>query len=293
MNNTITEPAAIEIRGLRKDYGRFRLGPIDLDLPAGYVTGLVGANGAGKTTLLKSVLGLVRPDAGSVQQARDGRALPGIDLAGTGVVFDQLTVIPEWTARGAAAAIAPFCPRWDATLFADLLERFRVASDARIGTLSRGEGTKLSLALALARRPGLLILDEPTSGLDPSARRDVIDVFAEFMAADEGHTILFSTHITSDLDRIADHLRVLAGGQLVEAGPLAEVLERYAMVRGPSAALSAPARAAVHGLREVNGAFDALVNVRHTALFGPEVLIEPAGIDDLVVHLGWAEGSLR
>ncbi|PKQ23367.1 MAG: hypothetical protein CVT65_08595 [Actinobacteria bacterium HGW-Actinobacteria-5] len=97
-------------------------------------------------------------------------------------------------------------------MFADLLERFRVASDARIGTLSRGEGTKLSLALALARRPGLLILDEPTSGLDPSARRDVIDVFAEFMAADEGHTILFSTHITSDLDRIADHLRVLAGG---------------------------------------------------------------------------------
>lgn len=286
MNSTVTDPAVLEVRGLCKNYGRFQLGPLDLDLPAGFVTGLVGENGAGKTTLLKAVLGLVQPDAGSVRQFGGDRGRTGLDLGGVGVVFDQLMVIPEWTASQAGAAVAPFCPRWDAGLFDDLLKRFRVASDARVGTLSRGEGSKLSLALALARRPGLLILDEPTSGLDPSARRDVIDVFAEFMAAGEQHTILFSTHITSDLERIADHLRILADGRLVESGPLPDVLERHAMARGPSSALPAAARAAIRGLRDVNGVFDGLIASRDTALFGAEVLIEPATIDDIVIRLG-------
>ncbi|MBN9105704.1 MAG: ABC transporter ATP-binding protein [Propionibacteriaceae bacterium] len=283
--NTVTEPAVVEVRELRKDYGRFQLGPLDLDLPAGYVTGLVGENGAGKTTLLKAMLGLVRPDAGSVRQVGDGQARPGLDLGGVGVVFDHLVVIPEWTVSQAGAAVAPFCPSWDAGLFAELLTRFGVVSGARVGTLSRGEGSKLSLALALARRPRLLILDEPTSGLDPGARYDVIDVFAEFMAADDQHAILFSTHIASDLDRIADHLRVLVDGRLVESGPLPEVLERHAMVRGPSSALPASARAAVRGLRDVGGTFDGLIATQDTAQFGPEVLIEPASIDDIVVRL--------
>jgi ABC-2 type transport system ATP-binding protein len=290
MNTTTTDLPAIRVRGLLRDFGRFRLGPIDLDVPVGYVTGLVGANGAGKTTLLKAVLGLVRIDAGAVHaDATDGPST----LAGTDVsmVFDQPTLVPEWTARTAARALRPFSARWDDRLFTDLIDRFRIAPTARVGTLSRGETTKLGLAFALARRPRLLILDEPTSGLDPGARRAVLDLFREFMAADEQHTILFSTHITSDLDRIADQLCVIDAGRMVEAGTLEDVLERYAMVRGPATALTATMRGAIHGLRAGEEAFDGLIATTDTALFGPDVLIEAAGIDDIVVHLSRPAGT--
>lgn len=283
MSTPKTEQAAIQIRGLVKSFGRFQLGPIDLDVPAGYVTGLVGVNGAGKTSLLKAMLGLLRTDSGTVHSFTGSRT--GLAAEDAGVVFDHPTVIPEWTARRSGAALAPFFPRWDAALFAELLERFRVTPSARVGTLSHGETTKLSLALALARQPRLLILDEPTSGLDPAARRTVLDLFGEFMAADDRRTILFSTHITSDLERIADHLCILSEGRVIDAGPLEEVVERYAMVRGPSPALPATARSNVHGLREVSDTFDGLIAADNTALFGPDVLVEPACIDDIVAHL--------
>nr|WP_300148849.1 ABC transporter ATP-binding protein [Propionicimonas sp.] len=290
MNAITTDQPAIRVRGLQRDFGRFRLGPIDLDLPVGYVTGLVGANGAGKTTLLKAMLGLIRIDACTVHpDTGDGPStLAGEDV---GVVFDQPTLIPEWTATQAAQALRPFSTRWDDQLFTGLIDRFRIARTGRVGTLSRGETTKLSLALALARRPRLLILDEPTSGLDPAARRVVLDLFREFMAADDGHTILFSTHITGDLDNIADHLRVIDAGRIVEAGTLDDVLERYAVVRGATTDLTAVARHAVRGLRENAGAFHGLIATADTALFGPDALIEPAGIDDIVVHLGQPDAT--
>jgi ABC-2 type transport system ATP-binding protein len=289
MNPIATDQPAIRVRGLERDFGRFRLGPIDLDLPVGYVTGLVGVNGAGKTTLLKAVLGLIRVDAGTVHSDAGGH--PALAAEDVGVVFDQPTLIPEWTPTQAARALRPFAVRWDAQLFTGLIDRFRIAPSGRVGTLSRGETTKLSLALALARRPRLLILDEPTSGLDPAARRVVLDLFREFMAADDGHTILFSTHITSDLNGIADHLRVIDAGRIVEAGSLDDVLERYAVVRGATTNLGAAARPAVRGLREYAGAFHGLIATSDTALFGPDVLIEAATIDDIVVHLGQADGT--
>ncbi len=113
----------------------------------------------------------------------------------------------------------------------------------------------------------------------------MLDLFREYMAADEQHTILFSTHITNDLERIADHLQIMSSGRIVDAGPLDDVVERYAMARGPSAGLTGTARPCVHGLREANGTFDGLIATVDTALFGSEILIEPASIDDIVVHL--------
>ncbi len=278
--------AAIRTTGLVRDFGRFQLGPLDLSVPVGYVTGLVGANGAGKTTLLKLLLGLQTPHSGSM--ALLGARVDELDTVAredTGVVFDAPFVLPDWTVRKAGRAIAPFYSRWDTDLFGALIERFHLPAKATVKSLSRGEGTKLMLALALAHQPRLLLLDEPTSGLDPATRRDLLDLFAEFMAADETHTILFSTHITSDLERIADHVRVLSNGRLVEAGTVDEVLERYAVVRGPRRVLSAESRALIRGIHERADVFDGLIAATDTSAFGPDVVIDPATLDDIVVHL--------
>ncbi|MBA3021987.1 ABC transporter ATP-binding protein [Propionicimonas sp.] len=282
----VTGTPAITVTNLVRDFGRFRLGPLDLSIPVGYITGLVGANGAGKTTLLKLLLGLQTPDAGELSllghPVGDDNVAVREDI---GVVLDAPFVLPDWTIGNAGRALAPFYSRWDTALFGRLLNRFHLEPSAQVKSLSRGESTKLMLALAMAHQPRLLLLDEPTSGLDPATRRDLLDLFAEFMAADPSHTILFSTHLTSDLERIADHLRVLSHGRLVEAGTLDEVVERYAIARGPRRALTPQNRALIYGLHERADIFDGLIAAADTAGFGVEVVIDPATLDDIVVHL--------
>lgn len=284
---------AISTTGLVRDFGRFRLGPIDLSIPVGYVTGLVGANGAGKTTLLKLLLGLQTPDSGTMSLLGEPVSEATVAVReDIGVIFDAPFVMPDWTVAKTGRATAPFYSRWDADLFGTLTERFHLTPKATVKSLSRGEGTKLMLALAMAHHPRLLLLDEPTSGLDPATRRDLLDLFAEFMAADEGHTILFSTHITSDLERIADHIRVLSLGRLVEAGTVDEVLERYAVVRGPRRVLTDQNRSLIRGLHERADIFDGLIDTTATHGFGADVVIDPATLDDIVVHLSTTEQEI-
>lgn len=281
---------AVSVSGLVRDFGRFQLGPLELTVPTGYVTGLVGANGAGKTTLLKLLLGMQTPDAGAMSLL--GSPVTGANVAvreDIGVVFDAPFVLPDWTVTKAGRAIAPFYSRWSPDLFDSFVQRFHLDPHATVKSLSRGEGTKLMLALAMAHQPRLLLLDEPTSGLDPATRRDLLDLFAEFMAADDSHTVLFSTHITSDLERLADHVRVLSHGRLVETGTVDEVLERYAVVRGPRRVLTQQTRSLIHGLHERADIFDGLIDTAHTSGFGPAVVIDPATLDDVVVHLSTTE----
>jgi ABC-2 type transport system ATP-binding protein len=173
--------------------------------------------------------------------------------------------------------------QWDETYFQQLLERFDVPAGNRVNELSRGQSVKLSLAMALAHRPELLVLDEPSSGLDPVARRDLADILREFML-DPNHTVLFSTHITPDLDDLADHIIVLTAGRVAYTGLLDELHERFAVVRG-RAPFPENARPATIGLRlESSGAYEALIRTDDTALFGSDAMIEAASTDDVVVH---------
>ena len=161
----------------------------------------------------------------------------------------------------------------------------KLETRVKVKDLSRGQGVKLQLALALAHRPELLILDEPTSGLDPVARLEVLDILSDFLIA-EGRTVLFSTHITSDLERIADHLRVIGAGRIRFAGTLPDLVEQWAMARGPVSALTPEAEAALVGTRRNGaGAFSGLIRTADTAVFGPDVLIEPPSIDEAVVAM--------
>ena len=274
--------SAIRLDAVVRRQGTFTLGPLDMTVPAGMVTGFVGPNGAGKTTAIKAMLGMVGIDAGSIS-VLDGA--PGARRDRIGVVLDTVALPREWTAVSAARNLERFYPDWDRDLLDDLLARLDVPARVKVKDLSRGQGVKLQLALALAHRPELLILDEPTSGLDPVARLEVLDILSDFLIA-EGRTVLFSTHITSDLERIADHLHIIGAGRTRFAGTLPDLVEQWAMARGPVSALTPEAEAALVGTRRNGaGAFSGLIRTADTAVFGPDVLIEPPSIDEAVVAM--------
>ena len=219
--------AALEIRGLRKSFTSFTLGPLDLTVPAGAIYGFVGPNGAGKTTTIDLIFGMGAKDAGSIR-------VLGLDHIKDEVAMKRLVgyVSPDlnfnqWTRVGRAIRfVRAFYPTWDAAYCDRLLGTLQLAPRARISTLSFGARTKLSLLLALAWRPALLVLDEPTVGLDAISKQQV---FSELLAAvrDSDRTVFISSHGLTDLERFADHVGMIKDGRLVFEGPMADILDRY------------------------------------------------------------------
>jgi ABC-2 type transport system ATP-binding protein len=274
---------AVKVSGLARTQGAFHLGDLDFEVPTGLVMGFVGPNGAGKTTTIKALLGMVRPDDGTIELFEGDAPGTASTKERIGVVLDKPFVSPDWNVGNLTRRIGRFYNGWDDAAFRGLLDRFSLAADARVGTLSRGQGVKLSLALALAHHPELLILDEPTSGLDPVSRADLIDILREFMI-DETHSILFSTHITSDLDSLADLILVIDSGRISYSGTLDGLQEEFAMVHGTEE-LTPEATRSILGLRRTGGRFDGLIRTDATPLFGPTTVIDPATTDDVVVHL--------
>ena len=204
---------ALEVHSLNKSFDRFALKDVSFTLPRGAVMGFIGENGAGKTTTIKAVLGLIRKDSGDIRVL--GGSIEDASIrAKIGVVFDDLHLHKTLRIRQAAKIFPHLYEDWDADLFAEYLNRFNLDAEKKIKDLSRGMRMKLSIALALSHHPELLILDEPTSGLDPVVRDEVLEIFQDFMQ-DENHAILFSSHITSDIDKIADYLTFIHDGEIL------------------------------------------------------------------------------
>lgn len=223
MTGTTCAPL-LEACGLTKTYGEFELSGVNLAVEPGSVVGLVGTNGAGKTTLIKSLLGLVRPDGGQAElfgrsMWEDGSPRTAAQEAAqvkerVGVVFDGVSFPGELRVRDVARVMPAAYRAWDATLFDSYLERFGLDGRKRVKELSRGMGMKLMLACALSHAADLLILDEATAGLDPMAREEILGILRDFMVGGEGRGILLATHITSDLEHIADYVVCLDAGKL-------------------------------------------------------------------------------
>lgn len=212
----------ITATGLVKRYGGTAvLDGVSLSVPAGCVTGFIGANGAGKTTTIRMIMGLSKPDAGDVVLLGEPFG-PAVDDATArrvkqriGVVFDTCPFVGDLPVKTAGALMrAAFPESWRQGAFEDLLRRFDLDPRKRIKDLSRGMGMKLQLACALAHEPDLLVLDEATAGLDPLARDEVLDLLRSFMAADERRGILISSHITTDLEKIADRVVCIDAGRI-------------------------------------------------------------------------------
>lgn len=223
---------AIEIKNLVKKYDSgFTLGTINLDVPSGIIVGLIGENGAGKTTLIKSILNILKIDDGCIKMF--GKDLLNFDVEikeDVGIVLDDMFLPEVLIVNDLDSIFKGIYKNWDTSLFFEYLSKFKLDKNSKIKTLSKGMRKKLEIACALAHKPKLLILDEPTSGLDPVVRNEVLDIFLDFINDDE-HTILLSTHITSDLEHIADNIIFLNDGKILLNDTRDNIMDNYAILK--------------------------------------------------------------
>lgn len=223
---------AIEIKGLEKRYDGFQLGSFDLTLPSGCIMGLVGENGAGKSTTIKLIMNAIGRDAGEISVLGvDNRSAGFRDVKeDIGVVLDEAYFPEVMSARNVGKVMALTYKNWDAAAFEGYLKKFSLAPDKIFKDYSRGMRMKLAIAAALSHGAKLLILDEATSGLDPMARDELLDIFNDF-TRDENCSILLSSHIVSDLEKICDYIAFLHKGRLVLCEEKDRLLEEYALIR--------------------------------------------------------------
>lgn len=220
----------LEVRGLRKKVGNFQLDNINLSLEKGTIMGLIGRNGAGKTTLVKSVLSNMPMSQGEI--LFDGKPMAGNEESvkeNIGIVFDSTIYPTNMKPKYIIKMFSPFYRKYDQNRFDQLMERFQLDPNKRLVNYSKGMQMKFSVVMAICHNPDLIILDEPTAGLDPVARADVLDLLLEEMQ-DENKSVVISTHITSDLEKIADYITLIDDGRIIFSKNKDELLDHYVLV---------------------------------------------------------------
>ena len=278
---------AIEIRGLSKRYKGFSLDNLNLDLPYGCVLGLVGENGAGKSTTIRLIMDALERDGGTVSVlGADNKSREFLDLKeDVGVVLDE-TFVPEiLTAKQLGKIMAGTFRRWDQGVYEGWMKRLDLPWDKKFKEYSRGMAMKLGIAAALSHHPRLLLLDEATGGLDPMIREELLEVFADF-AAEDGHAVLLSSHIVSDLERICDYIAFLHKGKLVMCEEKDVLLDRYGILKCSREQLKNIPEEAVHGKRVGTYGVEALVERE----FMPrDVVIDRPTLEDIILYMVKAE----
>ena len=225
MNNVI------EIKKLEKEYPNFKLDIQDLKVPSGIIVGLIGENGVGKTTLIKSILNIIKKDKGSISVfGKDYLEYEEEIKEDIGVVLDNSFFPDILNCKDINSIMKDIYKNWDEKLFYKYLKDFNIVDNQILKTMSKGMKKKVEIATSLSHNPKLLILDEPTSGLDPIIRNEVLDIFLDFIK-DENHTILFSTHITTDLEHIADHIIFIDNGEIVLDKNKDDLLDNYGILK--------------------------------------------------------------
>ena len=273
---------AIEIRDLCKKYDGFYLDHVNLTLPAGCIMGLVGENGAGKSTIIKLILNMVKRDAGTVALfGKDNRESLNLTKEDIGVVLDEAGISECLNARQVGKIMKGIFKNWDDDVYYGYLRTLAIPEEKRFKDFSRGMKMKLGIAVALRHHAKLLILDEATSGLDPVVRDEVTDIFAEF-TRDETHSVLLSSHIVSDLEKICDYIAFLHQGKLLLCEEKDILKDTYGMVHCSGSQLSELAMDAVVGKRESAYGVEAMV-IRNRIPAGWEV--SPVDIEQLFVFM--------
>jgi len=272
---------AIEIRGLCKKYWGFALNNVSFNVPYGLCCGFVGPNGAGKTTTLKAMMGMISKDSSEISLLgkADGDVTAKEDI---GIMFDQPYFQEDWTPEDIEKGIKPFYSSWDSGEYRKYLRRFELDPGKKFKSFSRGMKMKLAGAVHLSHDAKLLLLDEPTGGLDPVARDEMLDIMREYMVK-EGRTILFSTHITSDLERIADLIVYISHGAISFYGEKDALTSEYCVVRGGK--LPEEKRKSAIGLREHPNGYECLMALKDIGGLPSDTVTERASIDDVVIYM--------
>lgn len=273
---------ALIISGLTKTYKDFMLNGVSFSVPCGSIVGLIGENGAGKSTTINAVLGLIQKEAGSIcvlgKEQLDNEIKEQI-----GVVFDGNNYPEIFSARKLNRVMKDIYHSWEEHTFRDLLIKFSLPADKPIKQFSKGMKMKLAIAVALSHNSKLLILDEATSGLDPVIRDDLLDILLDF-AQDETHSILISSHITTDLEKIADYIVFIHEGQVVFSKPKDELIEQYGIIKCGAAQFEALDQLDIIVYRKMDYEWQVLVADRVAMKKKyPKALIDSASIDEIML----------
>ena len=279
---------ALEVRGLTKVYPEFKLDKVSFCVKQGYISGLIGRNGAGKSTTIKGILRLIAAEGDVAVFGRDIIKDEMVVKQIIGYVGGGFRYYPMNTLAAIRKAYAPFYPTWDQDKYEKFLAQFGLSERKKVKELSEGMKVKFALALALSHGVKLLIMDEPTSGLDPLSREEFCDIILQ-LVREEGVSVLFSTHITSDLMRIADDIVYISQGKILAACPLKELLGKYKLAHFSSLADATAANAI--GVKLVKDGYEGLLSCDTQRLNG--VTLSDATIDNIIVHLEKANEEKR
>ncbi len=274
----------IELKNVRKDYGDFKLDDVSFSVPEGTICGFIGQNGAGKTTTIKAILDVICVDMGEItvfgQDIKKDSAGLREDI---GVVFDEMGFHEFLTGKDINIMMKNIYKNWDEAVFFDYLKRFSLPSKKPCGDFSRGMRMKLQIAVALSHNARLLIMDEPTSGLDPIVRNEMLQIFREFVV-EEDHTILLSSHITGDLEKLADEVVFINGGRVVLSGNKDEIIEKHGLLKCKKEQLKDISDSFIVFSEVETFGVTVLVNDRKTCeKLYPEMVIEPATLETIML----------
>ncbi|MGD6817678.1 ABC transporter ATP-binding protein [Metabacillus sp. 84] len=277
---------AVEFSHVSKAFKGFALKDLNFTIKKGYVTGFIGANGAGKSSTIKLMMNLLQKDSGEItmfgmEHEKNETAIK----ERIGFVYDDNVFHEELTIQELKKFIAPAYGKWDEESFVKYADLFELPQRKRIGRMSKGMKMKTSLMFALSHHAELIIMDEPTSGLDPVFRRELLDILYDIMV-DQERTIFFSTHITTDLDRIADFLTFIHNGEIVFNEEIHSILSTYGVVKGDPDSLTEEVKRELTGLKRTNFGFEALTksSAKVADLLGKDVLIEKPSLEDIMYY---------
>ena len=284
----------LEVKNLKKSFKDFTLNNISFNLPKGYITGFIGPNGSGKTTTIKLILNLLKKDSGEINVFGMDNIAHEIEIKNRiGFVYDESHFYEELTAEEMKRIIAPHYQSWDENQYRKYVKEFGLSPDKKIKELSRGMKVKYSLAIALSHHADLLIMDEPTSGLDPMVRSEILDILYNVIQ-DENKGVFFSTHITSDLDRIADYIVMIYNGDILFCKAKDELMENHSIVKGSLSLLKNDMSKGLIGIRKNDYGFDALSASKNAAAEyarAGAVLDKPT-LEDIMLYYTRKEKSL-
>jgi ABC-2 type transport system ATP-binding protein len=276
----------LELNNVVKEFAGFKLNGVSFSLEPGFIMGFIGANGSGKTTTIKLIMNLLHLDGGDISVfGLDSRRNEQEVKQRIGFVYDDNHFYEELTIAQMTKVVAPFYRNWNWEIYNEYVNRFGLPTTKKIKTFSRGMKMKYSLAVALAHKAELLIMDEPTSGLDPIVRSELLDILSEVIQ-DESCSVLFSSHITSDLDRIADYVTLIHQGSLVFSTSKEELFETYAVIKGERSLLDANLRPYLVGVRENQFGFEGLVKERASVerMTGGKAILERPTLEDIMLY---------
>ena len=278
----------LQVKEIHKQYPQFLLDKINFELPEGAIMGLIGENGAGKSTTMRIILGMAQADSGSVS-IFGHEGVTEQDRAQIGVVFDELPFNQTLFVSHLGKVMQGIYPNWDQQAYEEYLARFRLPDKKELKDFSRGMKMKLSLAVAMSHHARLLILDEPTSGLDPVVRAEILDLFLEFIS-DGKRSILVSSHMTGDLERIADYITLIHQGKVLLSKNKDELIYGYGIARADRQTLAEVDSSLVEAIQDGPYGSQALINdrVRFEREY-PDILLDRLNLDEMMVMLCLSE----